>query len=35
MGDDAIDILEQELGARVREGLELLADDELFDALAA
>jgi hypothetical protein len=30
MSDDAIEILEQELGARIPEGLEALADDELL-----
>lgn len=29
MSDDAIDILEEELGARIPEGLEVLADEEL------
>jgi len=29
MSDDAIDILEEELGARVPEGIEVLSDDEL------
>jgi len=29
MSDDAIDILEEELGARIPEGMEVLADDEL------
>ena len=30
MSDDAIDILELQLGARIPEGLEVLADDELL-----
>lgn len=30
MSDDAIDILENELGARIPEGLEALGDDELL-----
>jgi hypothetical protein len=30
MSDDAIDILEEELGARIPEGIEALADDELL-----
>jgi hypothetical protein len=30
MSDDPIDILEEELGARVPEGIEALADDELL-----
>jgi hypothetical protein len=29
MSDDAIDILEDELDARVPEGIEVLSDDEL------
>jgi hypothetical protein len=38
MSADAVDILEEELGARLPEGLEMLADDELLllaDLLAA
>lgn len=30
MSDNAIDILEEELGARIPEGVEVLADDELL-----
>lgn len=30
MSDDAIDILEEELGARLPEGLEVLAHDDLL-----
>jgi hypothetical protein len=30
MSDDAIDILEQELGARIPEGIGVLADEELL-----
>jgi hypothetical protein len=30
MSDDAIEILEEELGARIPEGIEVLADDELL-----
>jgi hypothetical protein len=30
MSDDAIDILEEELSARIPEGLQVLADDELL-----
>jgi len=30
MSDNPIDILEEELGARIPEGMEVLADDELF-----
>jgi hypothetical protein len=30
MSDDAIDTLEEELGARIPEGIEVLADDELL-----
>ena len=30
MSDEPIDILEEELGARIPEGIEVLADDELL-----
>lgn len=30
MSDDPIDILEVQLGARIPEGIEVLADDELL-----